>query len=203
MDLKSWDYPDESTYGTGVYYRSSLVLKTLEELLGRSLMDSALGAYARKYRFSHPDSSDFENAISSKSGVDLSRFYSQFISGTSRVDYAIRSLNYKSITTTDSLKKYEITLKVSRELDGILPQKISIKLENGERLDTIWVDSYSRVASLKFYASSRPESAELSNYALDENIANNTLYIESFSSRLISFEWDTVYLMECLISLFL
>ncbi|HBC46413.1 MAG TPA: hypothetical protein DEO84_03145 [candidate division Zixibacteria bacterium] len=203
INLKSWDYPDDAAYGINVYNRSTLVLKSLEDLLGRSSMDSALGAYVRQYRFGHPDLSDFENAISSTTGVNLNRFYAQYITGTSRVDYGIRSLSYKSITTTDSLNKYEITLKIARELDGILPQKISLTLENGNRIDTTWEDTTSRVATLKFYTVSRPQFAVLAGYALDENIANNSMYAGSFGSRLISFEWDSVFMVEFFLSLIL
>jgi hypothetical protein len=203
IDLKSWDYPDEASYGASVYYRSSLVFETLEELLGRALWDSSLTAYARQNRFRHPDGGDFENAIETTSKVDLSHFYAQYISGCSRVDYSIRSLSNKSITLGDSLKKYEVTLKIARELDGTLPQKISILLENGERLDTTWQDGSSRIATLKFHTNSRSRSASLTSYALDENIANNSMSLESFGSRLISFEWDTVFLTEFLLSLIL
>ena len=203
INLKSWDYPDDAAYGINVYNRSTLVLKSLEELAGQSSMDSALGAYARQYRFRHPDLSDFENAISSHSGIDLSRFYAQYISGTSRVDYGIRSLSYKSIATADSAKKYEVSLKIARELDGILLQKIALTLENGNRIDTTWEDTIARVATLKFYTDSRPQFAALTGYALDENIANNSMYVDSFGSRLISFEWDSVFMVEFFLSLIL
>ncbi len=203
IDLKSWDYPSDESYAVAVYYRSALVFKTLEELLGRAGMDSALGAYAREYRFSNPTGGDFERAIETSAGIDLGRFYEQFISGTARVDYGIKYLTYKSIAPEDTTKKYEVKVTVERLRDGILPETLSLALDDGTKLDTLW-NGEDRTAIFTFQTTAVPKYAELGPvYALDENIANNTFYRNSLGSRIVSFEWDTVFIKEFILSLFL
>ncbi len=204
IDLKSWDYPDEMSYATAVYNRSSLVLKTLENLIGRDKFDTFLKAYSNNFRFKHPQKDDFVNLSAIYAGAEMSRFAGQFINGTTRLDYAIKNIKYKSFQNSDSTKEYEITVTVVRELDGVLPEKIRLSLEDGTTIDTTIMENNLKIVDLKFVASSRPLSAELVNqYALDENIANNTFSEKSFGSRLISFEWDMVFGVEFLLSLIL
>jgi hypothetical protein len=204
IDIKSWEYPDEMSYGIAVYYRASLVLETLEKLMGREKFDLFLKSYAQDFRFKHPTEGDILNSASADINTNLTSFFSQFIHGTSRLDYAIRNLKYKTAQNSDSTKKYEITITVAREQDGILPQHIRLTLEDGSFRDTTWENQYRKLTDFKFYSVSRPVSAAIiDNYPLDENIANNTFYVDSFGSRLLSFEWDTVYMVEIILSLIL
>jgi hypothetical protein len=205
INLKSWNYPDEMSYGAAVYYRASLVIQTLESLAGREKFDSFLKTYAGNFRFRHPNGDDFINTATVMLNMDMTMFYNQFIRGTARLDYSIRSLEYNALHDPDSTNQYEVSVTVARELDGILPQTISLILESGARVDSLW-DGESRIATLKFYAASRPLYAVLNldrPYPLDENISNNSLYLKSFGGRIMSFEWDAVFLLEMLLSLIL
>jgi hypothetical protein len=204
IDLKSWDYPDEMSYGIAVYNRSSLVLGTLESLVGRDKFDYFLKSYAQNFRFKHPHTDDLVKCAATYANIDMTTFYSQFIHGTSRLDYAIRDIKYKSLQNSNSTKKYEITVILAREQDGILPQHIRLTLEDGSALDTTLEDPYLKIRELKFFTESRPASAAIiNNYPLDENVTNNTIYMDSYGSRLLSFEWDTVFMVEFLFSLIL
>jgi hypothetical protein len=202
IDLKSPDYPDVNSYSTAVYNRANQVLQTLEALVGREAFDRFLKIYANEFRFKHPTAEDLIDFAVKYTGHDLTDYTNQFIHGTARLDYGIRSLEYKAIPNADSTKKYQITVTVSRELDGIMPEKLTLGLDNGRIIDTTY-DGRSRIIEFKFTAAARPQYAELSNYALDENKANNTMYVSSFGSRLLSFEWDMIFLMEFILSLFL
>ena len=136
-------------------------------------------------------------------GRDLDGFYGQFVSGTSRVDYGILSLSYKAVSGSEA--KYDVDVTVERRLDGFLPQTISLTGDDGSRIDTLWTGE-ERTKVFRFQTSSKPKYAELNagnGYAIDENIANNTLYYKSLGSRLLSFEWDSVFLMELIFSLIL
>ncbi|MEE9553213.1 MAG: M1 family metallopeptidase, partial [candidate division Zixibacteria bacterium] len=143
IDLASYDYPDWFEYESAVYTRAEMTLQCLEIVIGDSTFAKALKGYARKYRFGHPDSDDFKKAISSYSEKDLSGFYSQFVSGTSRVDYAVTGMLYEKIE--DEIQRYKVTVTLRRNHDGILPQTVSVRLDDGSVMDTVW-DGYSRVA---------------------------------------------------------
>ena len=201
VSSKSWDFPDNFTYSSTVYYRAELVLKTLEQYLGRAVFDSSIANYARTYRFRHPDTEDFKQILSSSSGVNLDSFFEQFVDGTARFDYGLRLLKYAP--SPDSARgKYKIDLTAVREQDGIIPRKIFIALEDGSTIDTLW-DGNRKVADITLYANDRPTSAYFTEYALDEQKANDSIYLNTFSSRIMSFEWDMISLMEFLLACFL
>jgi hypothetical protein len=204
LDLKSWQYPEDFSYSAIVYFRTTLMLETLRQMAGAASFDSALKAYANEYRFGHPDQQDFWGSFEKSLGIDLGNFREQFLSGTSRVDYSVKSINYKATVPDDSLRErsFKITVAVSRELDGILPHKITVGLKDGAVIDTLW-DGVARTAIFEFTASARPEYAVVGNdtpYSLDENKANNTLYLKSFSSRLLTFEWDAIFAIGIMLS---
>ena len=207
LNLRSWDYPDLMSYNMAVYYRTTLVLQTLEGMIGRAQFDSIMNIYANRYHFRHPNENDFFNVMVEKTGYELGQFYYQFIAGTARVDYCVKSLEFENIPKADSTTsaKYKITATLSRELDGILPQKLIIGLENGSKLDTTW-DGHDRIKSFEFISKSRPTYAVIDSgyvYTLDENFSNNSLYLKPFSSRLFSFEWDSLFIREFILSLLL
>lgn len=207
INLKSWEYPGFMDYGSAIYGRARLVIQTLENIIGDSVFAEALKDFAADYRFGHPDGEDFLSSISSSAGLDLTDFFSQFIAGTARVDYGVASLTYDEVAGEfeDDVTKYKITVGVRRKLDGVVPQKITVGLYDGAKIDTTW-DGRSGVASFEFVANSRPWYAAIDEddvFPLDENRTNDRLYSESHSMRLISFEWDTVFALEFILSLFL
>jgi hypothetical protein len=207
VNLKSWYYPDDFSYAAAVYFRASAMIQTLEQLAGRAAFDSALNAYAIEYRFKHPSAEDLQNSLESSLGIDLSSFFAQFIGGTARVDYEVRSLEYKAIGGSENNQSgYNIKVIVGREFEGVLPQRLKVGLHDGTAIDTTW-DGNARTAIIEFTAGARPDYAQIGYghgpYALDENLANNSMYIKSLGSRLLTFEWDGVFIMELLLSLFL
>jgi hypothetical protein len=203
IDLASYDFPDWYEYRTAVYARAPMVFRCLETVAGDSAFAGALRYYAREFRFRHPDGDDFQNAISDFTGIELSEFYSQFVSGTAKVDYGVASLIYDNIEGNE--QKFNVEVVVRRFEEGILPQTISVVLDNGAVADTVW-DGRSRVARFEFESDSRPEYAAIDQYdtyPLDRDISNNRLYREANSSRIISFDWDAVFITELLLSLLL
>jgi hypothetical protein len=207
IDLKSWEYPDQMEYNAAVYSRASMVLGTLKRVLGDSVFAEALRDFARRYRFGHPTGDDLLNSISSSANVDLSGFSSQFVAGTARVDYAVTSLDYSRVDqdSAEATGQYNISVEVRRRLGGIVPQRITVVLEDGARLDSLW-DGQSRLAIFDFVAESEPAYAALDEDGiteLDEDRANNRIYRQSLSTRLMSFEWDTIFALESLLSLIL
>lgn len=207
INLKSWEYPNQMAYNTAVYNRSAVVFSTLEGYLGRGQFDAALQVYAEAFRFRHPTSDDFLTTLSNATGSDLSDFNRQFIAGSARLDYSVRSLDFHLLPNTDSIhgKQYEINLTLARELDGVLPQKVAVMLEDGSVIDTTW-DGQMRLGLFTLTSYSRPVGARLDphgTYPLDENISNNSLYLKSFGSRLMSFEWDNIFTLEFLLALLL
>ncbi len=203
IGLASYDYPGWMEYESAVYTRANMVLRTLEQVVGDTLFAAALRRYSMTYRFGHPSANDFKRTISDFTGRDLSEFYSQFIDGTARVDYAVTGLRFESIADEES--RYMATVDLRRVLDGILPQTVSLILEDGSIVDSVW-SGRPKVTSLEFKTDSKPLYAAIDQHAispLDEQLANNRLYIQSHWIRLISFDWDSAFLVEVILALFL
>ena len=59
----AWQFRDASSYGGVTYGKSSLLLKTLEGIVGKETMDEAMRTYFMTYRFKHPTTEDFLNTI--------------------------------------------------------------------------------------------------------------------------------------------
>jgi len=207
IDLKSWDYPDWQTYTTAIYGRAWMVLQALENSLGDSTFAVAIKSFAEDYRFRHPDTEDFFESISTSSGVDLTEFMDMFVYGTARVDYAIERLQFeKGDTPGDSGEAEYVTyVTLERKLDGILPQTVTVGFEDGTEITRVW-DGKDRTARLVFEKDSKPLWASINKdepYYIDENTNNNSIYLKGHMSRMISFEWDSIFIIEFLASLFL
>ena len=202
VKMKSWEYPDDFSYSATVYFKAALTLETLEQYLGRSQFDSALGEYTRAFRFRHPDTEDFKNTIESYTNTDLDNYFEQFIYGTARLDYGIRGMEYEPLSDTLSAERYKVIVSIQRTLDGVLPQQLTLALEDGISIDTVW-QSDLRIGEIEFSVKSKPVSASLFSYALDENKTNDSFFIKPFGSRIISFEWDMATLIEILLALFI
>jgi aminopeptidase N len=204
INLKSWEYPNQQSYTNSVYGRAWLVLQALDKMSGDSLFINALKDFSIAYKFKHPDQFDFLKFFNDQYDQNLTTFFDQFIYGTSRVDYSIESISY-SKNVNDSLDRYVTLVQVERKLDGILPQEITIVLEDGKTQHVNW-DGAARLYTAEFKSDSKPDYATLDYnglYFIDENFNNNSLYLDSNILRLISFEWDMEFIFEFLIAMFL
>jgi aminopeptidase N len=207
INLQSWDYPDRQWYSMAVYGRARLVLQALEKVLGDSTFAGALQKFAVQYRFRHPDQTDFFESVSASSSRDLAEFIEMFVDGTDRVDYGIGSARFeKHVSPTDSGGAgYTVYIDVVREFGGILPQVITVGLEDGSVIEESW-DGRDRVKQFTLKAESLPVYVSIDkavSYAIDENINNNTVYFRGHVARMISFEWDAIFILELLASIFL
>ncbi|UCE67689.1 MAG: M1 family metallopeptidase [Candidatus Zixiibacteriota bacterium] len=207
INLKSWDYPNRQDYYSAVYSRAWMVLQALENVMGVSAFADALKMFAGDYRFRHPDQRDFLESISELSPADLTEFTEMFIDGTARVDYSIESVKFeKSVPDGDSGDlEYIVYVEVARKYDGILPQAVTLGFEDGTEIYKIW-DGEDRIARIIFETKSIPVYASIdkkTSYTIDENMNNNTIYLKGHVTRMISFEWDAIFIIEFLASIFL
>lgn len=93
IDRFAWKFRSRQNYSKASYTKTTLVLKTLEGLLGDASFAQAMRDYALKWRFKHPTGKDFMQSLSESTGQDLDWFFSQAIEGDAIVDWAIRSVH--------------------------------------------------------------------------------------------------------------
>jgi hypothetical protein len=93
LSQPAWSYLSGSSYGKNSYPRPAVTLRHLEGLLGPATFHRAMRSFFQRYRFHHPDSSDFESAIQEAAGQDLGWFFRQALHSSRTLDYAITKLD--------------------------------------------------------------------------------------------------------------
>jgi hypothetical protein len=97
----SWGFVGD--YGFHVYFKAELVLRTLENLLGRPAMARVMRTFQERWRFRHPSSQDFFDTAAEVYGrdpsrsLDLSSFFDQTIRGAGVLDYEVESISTRRI----------------------------------------------------------------------------------------------------------
>jgi hypothetical protein len=86
---ESWKYYSNASYGVNSYSKPTLMLKTLEDLLGREKMDEVMRAFFTEVKFTHPTTRDFLRIASQAAGRDLEPILGPILYGTSTVDFRV------------------------------------------------------------------------------------------------------------------
>ena len=86
------DFVSGRTYATLVYARTALILRTLDGVFGPGDIRRALGRYARRYRYDHPDPSHLLGAVRDTAGAQAARALQSGLFDRGWVDYAVTDL---------------------------------------------------------------------------------------------------------------
>ena len=84
----SWEYLPGS-YAPTVNNKTLLMMKTLERMVGKETLLSAIRQYVDRYRFRHPRGPDLVEILQEESGTDLSGFFDQILYDSRTVDFSI------------------------------------------------------------------------------------------------------------------
>ena len=168
-------YP-KGTYGIMSYSKTGLWMRTLENLLGREIMDKILKAYFEQWRYRHPAAQDFIDIVNKiapkelnfKHGDSYNWFFEQAVFKAYSCDYKI-----------DSVSKSSIFIK--REGKFIFPQNIEINYVDGDSEMVYWDGKASeKIVALKKELESVHLDKERHNL-MDLNRLNNSYTSSSFS----------------------
>ena len=118
-----------------IYGKTSLVLKTLENMIGRTTMDEIMRTYFQEYKFKHPRGADFIGVVNrivkdrhgKTFGEDLNWFFDQTI-------YQATSCDFKVVEIDE--RKNEFTVR--REGELALPTEIKVLFEDGSSDFVSW-----------------------------------------------------------------
>ncbi|MBP1654296.1 MAG: peptidase, partial [Bacteroidetes bacterium] len=182
-------------YGMLTYFKSMVMLQTLDGLIGRAVMDSVMKTYFRRWRFRHPSGEDFIAVVNeivpgyhrARLGPDMNWFFDQFLRGTGVCDYALTALS--NVRTgrpegrvpdgpvpADSAKTLVATVTVSRLGDITVPVEVRVFFEDGTEI-TEWWDGRERNASFSYRRGSRAVKAIVDpggKILADVNVINNS-----------------------------
>lgn len=87
----AWTYIGGS-YGSFSYSKPALMLKTLENYLGKPVMDKVMRTFFQRWKFKHPSSEDFIAAVNDVTGEDYNWFFDQLLKGSGDLDYRVATV---------------------------------------------------------------------------------------------------------------
>ena len=188
-----------SNYGINSYMRPSVLLKSLEGYLGKSIFHDGMKHYYQKWKFKHPYPKDFFEAMEEGTKKDLKWFFNQYFYENKTVDYQVSKISskgfkkskhviIKSVPILTSLDQdsifYRNTFVLENLKNGWFPVDLKVTLFNGTVLrnnDFNW-NYKSNYQIFEFYANSNIKRVEIDperkNW-MDLSFTNNGLEIGS------------------------
>jgi hypothetical protein len=172
---ESWKYP-KGTYGTLTYMKTATMLKTLENLIGRSTMDEVMQTYFIRWRFKHPAVKDFIDIVNEiapkrsnyKYGKNFDWYFEQVLYKAPDCDYAVSEIKGNSC-------------KIERLGEMIIPTEILIKFADGKEELITW-NGESKTKTYKFEKAINSVIIDPKNkILLDLNLNNNSQTIKQSS----------------------
>jgi hypothetical protein len=203
----SWEFQDFLSYRANVYYKASLLLRTLENLLGEERMEELVKAYFQRYKFKHPKTEDLIQLAAQMGGAlhhpvqggeDLNPFFSQLLFGTGVCDYQVARIESKPKQEEGQQQIYETEVLVKRTGEVEIPVEILVELEDGEKIESTW-DGKERWHRLMLETKSEIKCAAIDpedKIALDVDINNNSLIKESQDSAILRLCSQYLFWME-------
>jgi len=200
-------------YGVMSYFKSALMLKTLENLIGQGIMDEIIRTYYERWKFKHPKSPDFIDVVNEISGEDYNWFFDQILKGSNELDYAVKSVwtrkykaakgvfeqNGKQVTlplgkdAEDKIARTDITetdnnlyrsvVKIHRQGEVIVPVEILIVFNNGDTIREFW-DGKERWTKFEYL---RPEKLKYAEVDPDRKLLLDT----NFANNSLTVKMET------------
>ncbi len=92
LTLNAWKYGGANAYTQNVYVRGKLVLKDIERQVGLKTMDSIMSSYARKYRFHHPATADFQKVVEKATKKSWQGYFEHYVYGGDAPDFSVEGI---------------------------------------------------------------------------------------------------------------
>ena len=184
------DFTTGGDYGALVYSRTATVLHTLARVYGRDEVGRALGRYARRYRFDHPEPDDLVAAFRDVLGDEPADALRASLFDRAWVDYSVDEIGSdeprpprgifgdpKSPSSAPAVEDEGFTgwALVRRRGPLRFPVDIELRGEDGTATRVRW-DAVSGAERIPYRGRSRLASAVIDpdhRVLLDETLANN------------------------------
>ncbi|WP_379137538.1 M1 family metallopeptidase [Paenibacillus sp. sgz500958] len=162
LNQETWRYHGTSSYTQNVYIRGKLVLKDIERRIGTKAMDSILSSYARKYRFRHPSTGDFQKVVEKVTGKSWKEYFDLYVYGGGTPDFSVEdiySVRQKS-DVPQSPSLYESKVKLVNKGAHYPGVTVKFTFTDGHTTQEVW-DGQGTETTLKLLYSSPLLSAEI------------------------------------------
>ena len=188
---------------TGVnitYYKTALWLHTLERLLGWPTLQRSMSTYFDRWKFRHPQPSDFFQAVSEGAGRDMTPFFDQVYRSSNTFDYGVQEL----ASAGAGKDRFRTTVVARRFGEATFPVDVVTTFEDGSQKTEHWNGIDRRVIYV-YDGTSRARSVQVDPQRillLDVNYTNNSRTLEPRASQ-ASLKWSLkwmVWLQDALLT---
>ncbi|MGA0556255.1 M1 family metallopeptidase [Larkinella sp. VNQ87] len=177
-----WELPDDY-YGELIYSKPATWMRTLDGLVGRSVMDEIMRTYFNRWQFKHPNAQNFiaivnevvTKRLGTRFGPNLNWFFDQVLYGTQVCDYELHA-----VRNTRQGEGYRSVITVYRRGEAQLPVEVRVHFEDGKEQLLRW-DGKARTHTFTLSQPTRAEWAKVDpeqKIYLDVNFNNNSYTLQ-------------------------
>jgi hypothetical protein len=197
----AWKYP-KGAYSIMTYTKTATWMRTLENLIGRKVMDEILQTYFERWKFKHPSGKDFITIVNeivpkrlgNKFGKNMNWYFKQVL-------YTAPACDYQATRIQNNVHdKYIIT--VERDGGMVIPTEVLVTFQDNTQQLFMW-DGKDRKKEFIFEKPIQsvwvdPETKNL----LDLNIVNNSISAEQPRSVFVKYAVKIAFWMQTALQLF-
>lgn len=137
LNLETWKYAGAESYSRNVYIRGKLVLKDIERQVGTKAMNSIMSTYARKFRFQHPTTSDFQKVVEKVTKKSWQPYFEDYIYGGGAPDFSVDTITIKKNGNSDA-QSYESIVKITNKGSHYVDVPIKFTFADGSATERVW-----------------------------------------------------------------
>ncbi|OME64406.1 EnpEP protein [Paenibacillus odorifer] len=137
LNLETWKYAGAESYSRNVYIRGKLVLKDIERQVGTKAMNSIMSTYARKFRFQHPTTSDFQKVVEKVTKKSWQPYFEDYIYGGGAPDFSVDTITIKKSGNSDA-QSYESIVKITNKGSHYVDVPIKFTFADGSATERVW-----------------------------------------------------------------
>jgi hypothetical protein len=183
-----------STGGNITYFKTALWLHTLERSLGWPALQRAMSTYFDRWKFRHPQPSDFFQAIGEAAGRDMTPFFDAVYRGSNTFDYGVQQLTSAPVSPKPEGEgggRFRTTVVARRFGEAVFPVDVVTTFSDGSKKTERW-DGVERRAMYVYDTKVRARSVEVDPnriLLLDVNFTNNSRTLQPRAAE-ASLKWS-------------
>ncbi|MEM9544391.1 MAG: M1 family metallopeptidase [Bacteroidota bacterium] len=188
-----WEF--KTAYKGLIYAKTATVLKTMESIVTKPVMDEIIQTYFEAYKFKHPKEADFRGIVDQvlskhelEMPFDAVSFFDQCLHGTDICDFELVGIEGHKV-------------EVRQNGGFVIPVEIEVEFENGQKEKVIW-DGKGQQKILEFSPDLPIQSAHIDpqqKIYLDVNFTNNSFTKDLNTKPIIKYSAKTQNWMQTLI----
>lgn len=97
IDTRSYEFPNNATYGAATYGKTAAVMRSLEAAVGRERFRAAFRTYSQRYAFRHPTGEDLFRTLEESLGPDVRPYLVAAFRDIGSAAFALKDLSCRKV----------------------------------------------------------------------------------------------------------